>query len=144
MWAQVAFASSIIYATSISTIKMSIVLLYQRLFRTPKFVAATRAVAAAVLAWWIVVVIVQIFSCNPIKGQWDLSTPSKCISAAHFYVGVAVLNILTDVVLLLMPLPMIWRLQMSQLQKVTLSITFMTGTLYVCPCMIKRFAMPRS
>lgn len=55
--------------------------------------------------------------------------PSKCINAADYYTGVAVPNILTDIILLCLPLGMIWRLQTNVIQKIALSITFLTGIL---------------
>ena len=108
---------------------MSILLFYKRVFSSPKFILTTKILGGFVIAWWIVVVIVQIFSCNPIRGYWDASIPSKCINAADYYTGVAVPNILTDIILLCLPLQMIWRLQTSFMQKIALSITFLTGIL---------------
>lgn len=81
------------------------------------------------MAWWIVVILIQIFSCNPVNGFWDTSVPSTCVNAAHFYIAVAVPNIITDVIMLCLPLQMVWRLQTSLIQKIALSFTFMTGGL---------------
>lgn len=126
---KVTFAASINYATGISAVKSSILLLYSRIFPVRRFVLATRVVGLFVVAWWIVVVIIQIFSCNPIHGFWDTTIPSKCINAADFYVAVAVPNILTDMVMLGLPIRMVWRLQLPREQKVMLSGVFATGAL---------------
>jgi len=126
---QVTYAGSLLYAFNITAIKISILLLYQRVFPTPRFVLATRIVGGFVVAWWIVVVIIQIFSCSPIAGFWDISVASKCVDPAHFYIAVAVPNILTDIIMLCLPLRMVWGLQMSQAQKIQVSLTLLTGAL---------------
>ena len=123
------YAGSLWYAFNITAIKLSILLLYQRVFPTPKFVLAIRIVGGFAVSWWFVVVIIQIFSCNPIAGFWDIDIPSKCIDPAKFYIAVAVPNILTDIVMLCLPVRMVWRLQMSRAQKIQLSLTFLTGAL---------------
>ena len=79
------------------------------------------------MAWWIVVVLIQIFSCNPVNGFWDTSVPSTCVNAALYYTAVAVPNIMTDIIMLCLPLQMVWRLQKSLAQRIALSLTFMTG-----------------
>lgn len=40
-------------------------------------------------------------------------------------------NILTDVIMLILPLPSIWNLQLRTPLKIGLTITFLTGSLYV-------------
>ena len=123
------FSASIIYACCITTIKISILLFYRRLFAVARFILTVNIVGAVAVAWWVVVMIIQIFSCIPVNGFWDLSVKAKCVNPAHFYIAVAVPNILTDFIILCMPLRMIWRLQTTPAQKVALSITFMTGAL---------------
>lgn len=124
------FATSILYGVLITTIKISILLFYQRIFATPKFLLATRLLAVPIIAWGIAVILVQVFACNPIHGYWNTAVPSKCIDPAAYYVGVAVPNILTDVILLCLPVRMVWRLQLQVGQKIAVSITFLTGAMY--------------
>ena len=57
------------------------------------------------MAWWIAVVLVSIFSCNLINRFWDkVYTRSKYISIEHFYISNAVPNIITDIIILVLPL----------------------------------------
>ena len=123
------FAYSILYASAITSIKLSILLFYQRLFTTPKFLLATRVLGAICVAWWFAVVIIQIFSCRPVQGLWDTSLDAKCVDPTFYFIGVAVPNIVTDMVILSLPIQMVWRLHTSLAQKIALSITFLTGGL---------------
>lgn len=94
-------------------------------------ILATRIVGGVIAAWWIALIIVQVFSCDPIHGYWDPSIPSDCVNAARYYTAIAIPNILTDVVLLALPIRMVWRLQLRLGPKIGLSIAFSTGILYV-------------
>jgi hypothetical protein len=77
----------------------------------------------------IVQVLAAIFSCTPVSGFWDFSLPSQCISGHYYYLGVAIPNIVTDIVLLIIPLPYIWKLRINGLQKVAVSGIFVLGGL---------------
>ena len=124
---QTLFAFEILYTTTISTAKLSILLFYRRIFETPVFRQVTQAVGFVVLAWFLAVVLVSIFSCTPIHGYWDHSIPATCIDSRAFYLGNSIANILTDVIILALPVRMIWHLQTSRSQKVALTLVFGLG-----------------
>lgn len=131
---QAIISVSVLYACAITSVKLSILLLFQRLFPFRKFIVKLRITGAVCLTWWIVVIAIQIFSCKPLYGFWDRSVRSTCANRKPFYVGFAVPNIITDIIILALPVRMIWRLQTSPGQKAGLFLTFLTGTLYVLPC----------
>ena len=87
----------------------------------------TSVVGAGVIAWGIAVILVSIFQCNPVLGAWDLTVPATCITLRKFYLANAVPNIVMDVIILALPIPNIWALQMSIRQKYVVS-----GLLLVC------------
>lgn len=89
----------------------------------------TSIVGGIVLLWWLAVIIVQLLQCRPIQAIWDISIPSTCVNQTWYYIGAAVPNITTDVVMLCLTVRMIWRLQMSLVHKFALTITFLTGGL---------------
>ena len=53
----------------------------------------------------------------------------KCINLAKFYIGNTVPNVLTDVAFLCLPLPYVWKLQISASQKVLVLGAFIFGGL---------------
>ena len=123
------FAISLVYASAITSIKISILLFYRRLFDVQLFKLITAVIGGVCIAWWLAVCLVGVFECNPIYGIWDSSAQSTCIDAPHYYIGVAVPNIITDITILVLPVRMVWRLQTSLGQKIALSLTFLTGSL---------------
>lgn len=70
-----------------------------------------------------------LFGCRPVKRNWDLTVPGTCIDKPSLYIATAALGIASDLVLLLMPIPMILRLQMPSRQKLGLIIFFAIGSL---------------
>lgn len=128
-WHQCLFAYELIYASTIVTIKFSVLAFYRRVFATPDFRLISSAVAGLVAAWWIAVVLVSIFSCKPIYGFWDKTVHPDCINSKTFFIGNAVPNIATDIIILVLPIRMIWRLNTTRPQKISLSIIFLLGSL---------------
>lgn len=71
-----------------------------------------------------------IFQCNPVSGMWNRTKPAICnVNTKKFLLGNAIPNILTDVALMVLPLPYIWRLNRSRSQKIALAGVFMLGGL---------------
>lgn len=121
-----------IYTATILFVKLSILTYYVRIFSVRPFRIAAYAVGSIVVIWAIVVWFISIFSCRPINGFWDKSiTTAHCVNSKKFYIGNAVPNIFTDVMILILPVRMVWGLQTNRMQKITLSFIFLLGGLYV-------------
>ena len=117
------------YSTCLPVVKISILLLYRSIFQTRGFTIATNVVGAFVLAWGIACLLVSMFSCTPIHGFWDFTTPSKCINTRKFFMGNSIPNIIMDVVILTLPMGKVWYLQMSMGRKLAVSGMFLLGGL---------------
>ncbi|PVH68619.1 hypothetical protein DL98DRAFT_375249, partial [Cadophora sp. DSE1049] len=125
-------ASTIIYCLSILFIKLSILLLYLRISPDRKFRTAVYSVIVVVVGYNLGSAFTNVFSCTPIARSWDLSiTSGSCINRPIFYFANAGLNIGTDCVMLILPIPMLWNLQMPRRQKAGLIGVFMAGS-FVC------------
>jgi len=118
-WVSVPMYSIALYLT-----KVSILLLYIRLFPIPKFVKAcwiTIAVMGAFLFWSI---FGFMFMCTPVHYFWNRSIEGHCFNPKWVYFTNAPFNILTDFVLFGLPLPLVWKLQLPRRQKTGLIIVF--------------------
>ena len=75
-------------------------------------------------------ILVAIFPCTPIRDFWDTiggKLGGKCVNALSFFKSTGSLNAAFNFVLLALPIPLVWRLRTSILQKVILSIIFFIG-----------------
>jgi hypothetical protein len=71
-----------------------------------------------------------IFTCRPISKSWNVSLEGTCIDRPVVFVAVAVQNIVSDICLILLPIPMIYELQMSRSQKLKLAVLLAVVCLY--------------
>ena len=110
--------------------KISILLLYRRIFATRSFRIVALIMSAIVLAWCISSVLVTSFQCQPIAAVWNFNLPATCLDPVVFSLAIALTGVLTDVIVLFLPLHMIWKLHLPTRQKIVLSGVFLLGGLY--------------
>lgn len=93
---------------------------------------SVRIGAAVVFCQWFSLTCLTIFECIPIAAFWDRAIQNaKCMDLARVTLASGVLNLLTDVLILCLPIPMVWGLNTTKAQKVTLTGIFLLGVLCV-------------
>jgi hypothetical protein len=83
--------------------------------------------AGLILAVWIVNVFTTIFQCSPIEGAWNFELQPKCISVMKVYYFSTAFSILTDVLLVILPLPLFWKLKLPIREKWIITVLFGLG-----------------
>ena len=118
------------YSTSV-TFKTSLILLYYRLFGVVRWFRRVLIFAETTVAcYFFVCLFVAIFECKPVSFYWNKNIPGgSCINQTAFYRWNGVGNLLIDLMILSLTFPMVWRLQISFRQKLTLSGIFALGSL---------------
>ncbi len=118
------------YPFIVTPAKISILLFYNRIFSTPKFRVLSYAISFIVIGTGIGVFFSAILQCSPVRFAWDKSIKGgTCFDQTAFFRYVSLPQILTDAVILIMPLPFVWRLQTPMMQKVALTGVFLLGGL---------------
>lgn len=65
----------------------------------------------------------NVFICRPISGAWDIQTyPHGCMKLTDLQISQSVFNIITDIILFLMPLPIIIAAKMRRRDRSKLHI----------------------
>ncbi|RAK95953.1 uncharacterized protein BO80DRAFT_417794 [Aspergillus ibericus CBS 121593] len=127
---QAYWASEIIWTLSIPLIKSSILLLYIRIFgKVRHFRMTAYALGTFSVCWAIMVLLVIIFQCHPVEKAWAPATPGHCINSWLFFVIGSSMNCATDIAILVLPIPSVWRLHLSRMQRVSLVGIFLLGSL---------------
>ena len=84
---------------------------------------------AITVAAWLALVPVIFFQCMPISVHIGFGDPgARCIDQEKFYQFMSFPNIVTDVVMLFVPIPTIMRLQVSSTQRIGLIMSFLLGS----------------
>ena len=79
--------------------------------------------------WWIGTILADCLICIPTEYNWNPTTPALCGNKQLILIIPPIPWILTDLAILLMPLPMVWNLHLPRLQRVGLASLFMLGGL---------------
>ncbi|KAL8809828.1 MAG: hypothetical protein Q9200_003074 [Gallowayella weberi] len=124
-----------LYGASITTAKIAILLLYIRVFTTElrRFTLAVTVIGTFIVATGITTIVGSVLQCMPIAYNWDKTTPGRCINEVNFARYMAIANIITGFAMLILPLPMVWRLNINVPQKIALTATFLHGIMFVLP-----------
>ena len=119
------------YKFTINLTKTSICLLYLRIFTTLKWFRMTvHVVMGCVIVYAVASIFATIFQCSPISRVWDRSVQGSCINLTRFWYANAGANIFGDFIILLLPMPVVKKLQLPARQRWGLALVFGLGVLY--------------
>jgi hypothetical protein len=129
-WAKCGYAMEELYCLAIVFPKMSILVAYLRIFTERPIRIACYCTGAVVVLTATAGVITSLAGCRPFSARWDpVLVNTNCISYPKYWQGMSAPNIATDVVMLILPLPRVWRLKLPITQKLALMGVFMLGSL---------------
>ena len=118
----------VLWICSNTMVRISIVLLYIQIFHTLTFRIICYGVLQLNVTYFIAVMVQTFLICQPFSFNWDQTIPGgSCGDQKIAYRSIGVLNLLFDLILVFLPLPMVWKLQMPTNKKVALSIIFGMG-----------------
>lgn len=128
------FASQVLYALVLGFIKLSIAMNFQRVFFTRNFRFAAYVAMGCTVAWMIQTILVGLLICQPIQLNWDPRARGTCGSQTAAFTSVGVVDIITDAVLLLLPVKPLSSLRIKPAQKIALAVIFSGGFMCVPSC----------
>ena len=79
--------------------------------------------------FYVAVMLVENLNCFPFEKIWDKTVPGRCVNQQDAGVVASALNVASDVLILLLPHRVIWKLQMTRKLKIGVSIVFGVGLL---------------
>ncbi|KAE9373323.1 hypothetical protein N431DRAFT_482387 [Stipitochalara longipes BDJ] len=126
LWLAITF-----YNASLSLTKASILLQYLRVFVSKGIRRACWGTLAFVAAYGIYTIMSNIFACIPVSAFWSPTPDMRCISKKFSWFFNASFNILTDLVIIALPIPTLKSLKLPARQKVGLMVIFALGG-FVC------------
>ena len=113
------FFFEVFYCAAIIPIKMSITFMLIRIAsRRVTYIYALWVVSAMFIVMNLIAMLYIIFQCTPVSWAWDTSTPGgKCNPAqtlADIYYATTAVNIATDWFCALLPIPLLWNVQLNR------------------------------
>ncbi|KAG5790479.1 hypothetical protein H9Q69_010460 [Fusarium xylarioides] len=141
---KIVYAEPFVYALAVTSVKISILLLYRRLFPlgidknrvyTIMFWIATFLTTVYPFILWITMP----FACRPVSHFWNqyLGAKGKCIGVKLFFLVLGIMNMMNDIIILTVPIPRIWTLHMNNRTKISIICIMLLGS-FVCVASIAR------
>ena len=127
-------ATSIIYAVVILLTKLSILLLYRRVFVANSGTILDwilRGFMAILILFYTTTSIVKIWECTPRQKIWAKSVQGTCVNVSALLNTSGLFNTITDVIILLIPVKSVWTLHMDFQKKLGIMAVFTVGFTYV-------------
>ncbi|SMY20669.1 unnamed protein product [Zymoseptoria tritici ST99CH_1A5] len=142
-WSKWFFAVQPLYVFEAYLIKLSLVLLYLRIWPAEsgnyKFRRLCKVIAVFLLLGVLSCIPATIFACHPILTA--LNKPNRaggaCIDRIALYYAVGGINVVLDIIVIVIPLPLLLKLRMSTLRRSGIISCFLVGFI-VTACSIVR------
>ncbi|KAL2810034.1 hypothetical protein BJX63DRAFT_423398 [Aspergillus granulosus] len=131
------------YGVGLSLVKTSLMVLYYRLFGTKRsFRIAIFITGAIVWGWGFSIVLESFLLCKPIEFNYNPFLPGgTCGNRNAAFVVAGVLNMVTDFMVMSLPVPYIWKLQLPLGRKLGLVATFSLGLFVSAISMVRVFSL---
>ncbi len=129
---QLFYINRIFYSPTILAAKLTILLQLMRIFVPTK----------SGIVYWLILVLIWgnvcfytanvlsvIFQCHPLPKAWETTIPGKCVNSNLNLLVTGSINVVSDILMLLLPLWTIWHMKLPIRAKVNVSIAFGAGIL---------------
>ncbi|ORY12235.1 MFS monosaccharide transporter-like protein [Clohesyomyces aquaticus] len=124
------YVFSVLYNPALMATKTSILIFYLTLSKTQKiFRWATIATLVVVNLGGLALTLLNILQCRPVTAAFKTPVPKSatCSDIVTLYLSSAPLNIITDLAILFLPMPILTRMRLPKKQKMVLVVTFGFG-----------------
>ena len=123
---------SILYLPLMVFAKLSLLLFYRKVRRSLLFSLCIWITITIIVAYTLAITFALIFACTPVQAMWDITVVGgECIDRGTLYMAAAATNAATNLILLLLPIPLLLELKSSIVQKL--------GVL--CMCVLQRLKL---
>ncbi|KAL8659146.1 MAG: hypothetical protein Q9202_007261 [Teloschistes flavicans] len=125
------YAFQLSYVTTLPLVKISVLLFYHRIFPQKSFRRVTNIMGVILVLFLLSSWLVTGLQCLPIHSFWQPDIPRTCIKQSSYYLATGSLNLILDVIVVLMPIPLLVKLQLPKPQKIGVIVLFLSGGLVI-------------
>ncbi|CAI7645732.1 unnamed protein product [Penicillium glandicola] len=129
------------YHWAITSFKLPILSLYYRIFSTALFRRFVIGTAIFIVLWLAAMEIGLGLQCIPIQKAWDWNMKGECRDLVALSYFTNITNLLTDIWVFLLPLPIIFKLHVTRRRKFELAGVFAIGLFSACGMTLARLTV---
>ncbi|CAO2653666.1 Nn.00g030770.m01.CDS01 [Neocucurbitaria sp. VM-36] len=139
LYSRLILAAPLTYAPCCALTKISLCIFYSRLSPSRLFLLAVWTTVFICAGAYTGIFFSLVFACKPIAASWNplLLGTAVCINRGAIYIATAVIGVVTDVILIALPIPTIWGLQMPMKQKIGLTAIFGIGSITMVTSIVR-------
>jgi hypothetical protein len=126
------YALEVLYFFQIALLKLTLLFFFLRIFPKPLIKRLLWATVAFNVLCGIAFTIAAVFQCQPISfywTKWDKEGDGKCININGLAWSNAIISIVLDIWMLILPLYEVFNLQLTWRKKLSVTVMFCVGTL---------------
>lgn len=128
--ARLLLGAEIIYTWNLCFTKLAVLMMYYRVFHlSTKSPVCLYMIGAFVVTWSITSSFLFIFICWPVQKLWVPELPGHCVNLDAMWTCNSSATILTDVLVIVFPIPHLVNMGLKRSEKVALGFLFMIGFL---------------
>lgn len=129
------WAGNFVYDLALTLSKLAALFFLARVFPRPTnsrpFNYTLWTTFGLVIAWLIGAIIGTFLFCDPLAKNWDPMTEGHCGTQFDLLTGSAVPSVVIDLIIVILPLPKLWHLNISKSRKAGLMLVFILGYWWV-------------
>ncbi|KAH7116385.1 hypothetical protein EDB81DRAFT_892544 [Dactylonectria macrodidyma] len=142
-YTKVMLSQGLIYGLCQMFIKLSYLSLYLRIAPHKTYRLALYVSMALVFAFGIATSVVSMLLCLPFEKLWQPDIPGHCIDVNTFYMFSTATNIVFDIAIYIMPLHILWSLNLPKRQRLGLVLVFALGFLVLIASVFRLVTLVR-
>ncbi|KAI3325698.1 hypothetical protein HD806DRAFT_454516 [Xylariaceae sp. AK1471] len=126
-----AIPAAMTWLVATTCLKMSMLTLYLRIFTTAQYEKYIYIMVAAVSAYGLTFYVVFLTNCSPIYQLWHPVEGGWCRDATIEEFTSIAFNLFIDLAIVILPMPMVWKLQMPRHNKIFVTMMFSIGLITI-------------
>ncbi|KAM0328160.1 hypothetical protein ACHAQA_005567 [Verticillium albo-atrum] len=134
---QIFWTAQMFYIMIQVTAKVSILILYWRIFTARWFRIAIWCSVTFLVTHGLLFLLLIIFQCTPVPGIWDKSLDAKCLNVTAIGWAGAVFSILEDIFILVLPISEVRKLQLTLKKRIAVCLMFGVGSFACVTSMVR-------
>ncbi|KFX91855.1 hypothetical protein O988_04425 [Pseudogymnoascus sp. VKM F-3808] len=138
----VSWASMVLYLTSSTLTKVSILVFYLRILVDKRDKLITKITLGAMGLYYVVLLLVLFLQCQPLQYYWEILIPGakgKCFDEGVHMVTAGVLNIIFDLIIFTIPLRSLFLLKIRTTQKLQVISLFSAGLIVIAAASMRLY-----
>ncbi|CAI7625263.1 unnamed protein product [Penicillium palitans] len=134
---QLFFVSQAFYKLTMNMTKMSILMLYLRIFIQRWFRITCYVLLVIITSYMVGAFFASVFQCTPVARAWNKTIPGSCIDITTNWYANAGFSIATDIIILTLPMYPLYKSKIILKRKIALMIVFALGAFVVVTSIVR-------